>query len=165
MMLAFVLGSGWMPAAAAPGPVPGGANQRVGVSGTLSSTLFNGTIRLHGMSLKDAVPADNVRAIRGERTLVFRALVSNGTHHEDHGYFNAALADARGVIVEGRVSDDGWRAQQGASARTMYSFSVPPDFVPVKLLFTEAAHVKDPAFRITIRPSDLGAVPAAVPGP
>ncbi len=165
MLLAFVLGSGWTPAVAKPTPVPGGANQRAGVTGTLSSVLFNGTLRLKNMSLKDAVPGDNVRPKPGERTLVFRVIVSNGTKHEDHGYFNAQLADADGITIEGRVSDDGWTLQQGQAARTMYSFSVPHDFVPAKLVLAEAAHVKDPAFRITIRPSDLGAAPEPMPSP
>ena len=166
MLLAFVLGSGVTPAPAAPTPVPGGANQRAGVTGTLSQVLFNGTLRLKNMSLKDAVPADNVRPIKpGDRALVFRVVVSNGTKHEDHGYFNAQLADADGITIEGRVSDDGWSLQQGQAARTMYSFSVPHDFVPAKLVLAEAAHVKDRAFRIIIRPSDLGPAPAPLPTP
>ncbi len=164
MLLAFVLGSGWTPAVAKPTPVPGGANQRAGVTGTLSQVLFNGTIRLKKMSLKDAVEADNVRPMKpGDRALVFRVVVSNGTKHEDHGYFDAQLADADGVTIEGRVSDDGWSLQQGQAAKTMYSFSVPHDFVPTKLVLMEAAHVKDRAFRITIRPTDLPPAPAAAP--
>jgi len=96
MLLAFVLGGGGA-VAAAPTPVPGGANQRAGVSGAMDQVLFNGKLRLQGMSLKDATPADTVRPSTGQRGLVFRVLVSNGTKRADHGYFNTQLADTDGA--------------------------------------------------------------------
>jgi hypothetical protein len=161
MLLALVLGGGAVSAVAAPTPVPGGANQLTGVNGTLSQTLFNGTLRLHGMSLKDAAPADNVRPnAPGERALVFRAVVNNGTHHEDHGYFDATLADADGITVTGRPLDSGWSIEPGAAARVVNAFSVPAGFVPAKLLLVEAAHPKARAFRITIKSGDLSATTA-----
>ena len=164
MFLALVIGGGAATALAKPTPVPGGANQLAGVSGTLSQTLFNGTLRLHGMSLKDAVPADNVHPNAvGDRTLVFRAIVNNGTHHEDHGYFDATLADADGITVMGRPLNDGWSLEPGAAARVVNAFSVPAGFVPTKLLLVEAAHPKSGAFRITIKAGYLPAAPAAGP--
>jgi hypothetical protein len=165
MLFALVLGGAAVSALAAPTPVPGGANQLAGVSGTLKQTLFNGTLRLHGMSLKDAVPADNVHPnAPGERALVFRAIVNNGTHHEDHGYFDATLSDADGITVTGRPLDSGWSLEPGAGARVVNGFSVPVGFVPTKLLLVESAHPKSRAFRITIKPGDLPApAPAASP--
>jgi hypothetical protein len=166
MLLAFVLGGDAATALAKPTPVPGGANQLSGVSGTLSQTLFNGTLRLHGMSLKDAGPADNVHPnAPGERALVFRAVVNNGTHHEDHGYFDATLADADGITVLGQPLDSGWSLEPGAAARLANGFSVPAGFVPTKLLLVEAAHPKARAFRITLKPGDLPAAPGAPGAP
>ncbi|GAC1419952.1 MAG: hypothetical protein NVSMB64_29140 [Candidatus Velthaea sp.] len=145
-----------------PAPVPGGAYQTSGVSGKLSQVLFNGTIRLRSMSLKDAAPGDKMRPNGAtERALVFRAIVSNGTHHEDHGYFDATLVDANGITVTGRPLDDGWSVQPGAAARTIVGFSIPGDFVPVRIVLMEAAHVKDRAFRIAL-PADA-LPPAPVP--
>ena len=166
MLLALLLGGEAASALAAPKPtpVPGGANATAGVSGTLAQTLFNGTLRLRAMSLKDAAPADNVHPnAAGERALVFHAIVSNGTHHENHGYFDATLADADGITITGRPLDDGWSLEQGAAARTATGFSVPATFTPTKLVLREAAAPHERAFRITIRANDLpttGAHPA-----
>jgi hypothetical protein len=169
VLLALLLGADAATALAKPTPVPGGANQLAGVSGTLSQTLFNGTLRIHGMSLKDAGPNDGIRPnASGERALVFRAVISNGTKHEDHGYFDATLADADGITVTGRPLDSGWSLEPGAGARVVNGFSVPAGFVPTKLLLVEAAHPKSRAFRITLKPGDLSpssGVPGAAGAP
>jgi hypothetical protein len=162
MLLAFLLSGESTPAWAQPTPVPGGANQKAGVTGTFSQVLFNGRLRLRGMSLKDAVPADNMRPnAAGERALVFRVIVSNGTQRESHGYFDAALSDANGITISGRPLDDGWTLEQGAAAREAIGFSVPADFVPTKLVLTTAAAPNEKVFRITIRSTDLSAASAA----
>jgi hypothetical protein len=166
MLTAFVLGGGTLLANAAPTPVPGGANQTSGVSGSMSQTLFNGTLRIKGMSLKDAGPADHINPnAPGERALVFRSIVSNGTKHEHHGYFDASLADANGITIAGRPLDSGWSLEPGAAAHAVNGFSVPHDFVPVRLVLIESAHPKARAFRIAVRPSDLGAAPAPAATP
>jgi hypothetical protein len=164
MLLALLLGGETTPAWAAPTPVPGGANQKAGITGTLSQVLFNGKLRLRAMSLKDPIPADNMHANNaGDRPLVFHAIISNGTQHEDHGFFNATLADADGITVEGRPLDDGWGLEQGAAARIRMGFSVPAGFVPVKLFLIKASAPHDPAFRITIRPADVPAASSEPP--
>lgn len=163
MLLALILGSeaGTALATPKPSPVPGGADATTGVSGTLAQTLFNGTLRLRAMSLKDAAPADNVHpAAAGERAIVFHAIVSNGTHHENHGYFDATLSDADGITITGRPLDDGWSLEQGAAARTATGFSIPSTFTPTKLVLREAAAPHDRAFRITIRTIDLSTASA-----
>jgi len=159
MLLAFVLGGDAMRAIAAPKPtpVPGGAYQTSGVSGSMSQTLFNGTLRLKGMSLKEAGPSDNIHPNAGdERALVFRGIISNGTKRENHGYFDATLADADGITVKGRPLDSGWSVEPGAAARFVNGFSVPPGFVPVRLVLIESATTKG-AFRIALKPGDLAA--------
>jgi hypothetical protein len=166
MLLAFLLGSETTPASAVPTPtpVPGGANQKAGVSGTLAQVLFNGKLRLRAMSLKDPVATDNMHANNpGDRPLVLHAIVSNGTQHEDHGFFNATLADANGITVTGRPLDEGWGLEQGTAARIRMGFSVPADFVPTKLVLSKASAPNDPAFRITIRPGDVPAASSAPP--
>ncbi|HEX3464548.1 MAG TPA: hypothetical protein VHS78_10920 [Candidatus Elarobacter sp.] len=166
MLLVFLLldGPSSVVAAAVPTPVPGGANQVGGVSGTLSQVLFNGTLRLRAMSLRDAVPADNVRPnAAGQRALVFRAIVSNGTKRENHGFFNAALSDADGITIEGRPLDDGWTLAPAAATHLGIAFSVPAGFVPTKLVLIQAAVSRPAAFRIALRPTDLGPAPTPAP--
>ncbi len=166
ILLVLVLGGDAFLADAKPTPVPGGANQTAGVSGGLSQTLFNGTLRLKGMSLKDAGPNDHIKPnAPGERALVFRAIVSNGTKHENHGYFNASLADANGITIAGRPLDDGWSMEPGAAAHAVNGFSVPSDFVPVRLILIQAATPKARAFRIKIGPNDLAPAPAPAASP
>ncbi len=166
MLLASVLGGDALLADAAPTPVPGGANQTAGVSGSLSQTLFNGTLRIKSMSLKDAVPADHINPnAPGERALVFRAIVSNGIKHEDHGYFDASLADANGITIAGRPLDSGWSLEPGAAAHVVNGFSVPRDFVPVRLVLIESAHPKARAFRIAIHANEIAPAPAPAATP
>src|SRR5471032_1543135 len=126
----------------------------------MSQVLFNGTLRLRGMSLKDAVPSDNVHPNGSDtRALVFRTLVSNGSPRNNHGYFDASLADANGITIAGRPIDSGWDLEPGAAAKSAYGFSLPADFVPVRLVLVQAATPKVRAFRIAIRPTDLAATP------
>ena len=161
MLLAFVLGGDAVAAMAKATPPPGGANQINGVQGTLSQTLFNGTLRLKSMSLGDPKATDSMHPNAAtDRALVFRAIVSNGTHHENHGYFDATLADADGITVTGRPLDDGWSLQPGTAARTSIGFSVPAGFVPVRIVLIQAAAPKARAFRVTLRPGDVPAAPA-----
>ncbi|WP_317996256.1 hypothetical protein [Vulcanimicrobium alpinum] len=155
-LLTVVLGGGAAYAATSPAPIPGGANQIAGVSGTFASVLFNGTLRVRAMSLQNPGPNDNVHAnAAGERPLVFRAIVSNGTHHENHGYFDATLSDADGITVTGRPIDDGWSLEPGSAARTAIAFSLPAQFVPVKLVLVQAAAPHARAFRMALRAQDL----------
>ncbi len=164
MLLAFLLGGNALLANAAPTPVPGGANQTTGVSGSMSQTLFNGTLRIKAMSLKDAQPDDHIRPnAPTERALVFRTIVSNGTKHENHGYFDASLADADGITIAGRPLDGGWSLEPGAATHAIMGFSVPSTFVPVRLVLIQAAKSKPVAFRVAVRPSDVA--PAPIPSP
>ncbi|GAC1310012.1 MAG: hypothetical protein NVSMB21_17280 [Vulcanimicrobiaceae bacterium] len=148
-------------------PEPGGANGHAGVSGTLHSVLFNGRLRLRAMAFRNPVGNDwkNVNAPT-DRPIIFTAIVSNGMQRSLHGFFKGALADANGVTVEGRPTDDGWSFEQGAAARIKMWFSVPADFVPVRLVLTEEAVERPKAFRIAIAPSDFPAAStAATPAP
>lgn len=148
---------------AAPTPVPGGANETGGVSGDMSQALFNGTLRIRGMSLKEAQPGEHYANLTapaaGQRAIILRMIVSNGTHRENHGYFDATLADADGITITGNVLDEGWTLQPGAAARVAIGFIVPNDFVPSRAVLIQAAQSKPRAFRIEIRRADLPSRP------
>ncbi len=166
MLLAFLLGCDAALAAAAPTPVPGGANQTNGVSGSMSQVLFNGKLRIRGMSLKEATAGEHYAHLSpptdGQRSIILRLVVSNGTHHATHGYFDASLADADGVTITGSILDDGWDLQPGAAARVAIGFNVPKDFVPTRIVLIAAAEPHPRAFRIAIGAGDF---PAAAPAP
>lgn len=165
-LLACVLVCNAAVAHATSNPIPGGANQTAGVSGNMSQVLFNGKLRLRGMSLREAAPGEHYSQLTppadGQRAIILRMIVSNGTHRENHGYFNATLADANGITITGSVLDDGWDLQPGAAARVSIGFIVPRDFVPSRIILIQAAEPHPQAFRIAIRPGDL---PAPAPGP
>lgn len=153
-----------VPSSAAPTPVPGGANQVDGVSGTFSQVLFNGTLRVRKMSLRDTMPDDQFSADqKGERALIFKAVVSNGTQSLDDDFFRATLADADGITIAGRQLSGMWRLEPGAAARVKIGFAVPADFVPTKIVLTEGYASKPKVFRIAIGPADVA--PVAAPAP
>lgn len=154
-----ILAAGQAVLAAVPTPVPGGADMVGGVTGTMSQVLFNGKLRLKSMKLREAVETDREPVLSNGRSVVFQAVVSNGTQRSIHGYFSAALADADGITVNGRPLDDGWDLEPGAAARAAYGFQIPADFKPVRLVLVEATDPKAKAFRVTIKPADFPAAP------
>jgi len=144
------------PASPPPTPEPGGANQQAGVSGPLSSILFNGVLRLKRMNLRDPIEKDKMHPnAPSTHAIVFTAIVSNGTKESTHGFFNALLSDADGITTPGRVLDDGWDLQPGAAARIAIGFSLPDNFVPTKIILIEAARSKAKAFRILLTPAEV----------
>ncbi|GAC1597340.1 MAG: hypothetical protein NVS3B28_29200 [Candidatus Velthaea sp.] len=162
----LLVGGDIVPAMAAPTPLPGGANQVGGVSGTFSQVLFNGTLRVRKMSLRDTMPEDQFTADqKGERALIFKAIVSNGTHTLNDDFFKATLADADGITIPGRQLGGMWRLDPGAAARVKIGFAVPAGFVPTKLVLTEGYAPKPKVFRIAVGPADVApvAAPAASP--
>ncbi|MBC5829031.1 MAG: hypothetical protein GIW98_02430 [Candidatus Eremiobacteraeota bacterium] len=166
VLLAFLFGGDGAPAVAAPTIIPGGANQTSGVSGNMSQVLFNGKLRIRGMSLREALPDEHYAHMSpptaGQRAIILRLIVSNGTHHENHGYFNASLADVDGITITGSVLDEGWSLEPGAAARCAVGFNVPRDFIPTRIVLIQAAEPHPRAFRIGIRPGDF---PVAAPFP
>src|SRR5580698_1003708 len=91
-------------AGAAPTPIPGGANQLKGVSGGLSSTLFNGKMRIRKMQLRAATAAEASPAA-GQTAVTFVYLVSNGTSAARSGNFTASMVDSDGVAVNGHSTN------------------------------------------------------------
>ncbi len=139
-------------------PLPGGANMIGGVTGTMSQVLFNGKLRLKSMKLREAVEADREPVLPNGRSIVFQAVVSNGTQLRTFGYFNAALADADGVTVTGRPLHT-WDLEPGTAARTAYAFQIPADFKPVRLVLIEVSVPNAKAFRVTVKPTDFPPAP------
>jgi hypothetical protein len=142
---------------AAPTPIPGGANQLNGVSGGLSSALFNGKVRIRKMALRTST-ADEYAPEDGQRGLVFSWLVSNGTHSARAGNFSASLADADGVVIDGKtlsVYSAYYSLQPGAAARGMIQFIIPAGYAPTKLLLVDLGGPSGPAFRINLTATDV----------
>jgi hypothetical protein len=146
-------------AAAGPTPVPGGANQVSGVSGPLSSTLFNGKVRIREMALRNATAAEYTPD-GGNRGIIFSWLVSNGTSSARTGYFASSISDADGVVIDGKqtsVYSTFYTLQPGSAARATMQFIVPANFVPTKILLTDQGSPAGPAFRILLNPADVPA--------
>jgi hypothetical protein len=144
---------------AAPTPIPGGANQLKGVSGGLSSTLFNGKMRIRKMQLRAATAAEASPAT-GQTAVTFVYLVSNGTSAARSGNFTASMVDSDGVAVNGHstnVYSAFYSLQPGVPARGMIAFVLDSGFTPVKILLTDG---NGPAFRINVKPTDLPATQA-----
>lgn len=153
-------------APAAPTPVPGGAYQLKGVTGGLSSTLFNGTLRVRNMRLRPAT-ANEASPGRGQTALTFTYLVSNGTSKSQHGNLGASIVDADGVSVNGRsmsVYSAYYALDPGAATRGTIEFTLDAGFMPVKIVLGGGG---GPVFRIDLKPSDVpgAATPSAMPAP
>jgi hypothetical protein len=139
MLLTFLLGGDSGPGPAAHGFGP-------------ASTLFNGKLRLRAASLHHAEgPPALVPAVAGDRILIFRAIVSNGSPSRVMGNFDAELADDDGYTVTGRPLEGDWDLARGAAARTAAEFHVDPHFMPVKLILIDTSEPDVAAFRFDVR--------------
>ena len=151
-----VSGVAW---AAAPTPVPGGANQAVGVAGTFGQKLFNGQVRLVPRQLRNAVDADGLSAVPSQKWIVFTASASNGTAHAfDMSQFIASIADANGDTHQAqpdKVKPMGgvYGVPPGVQWQEQIFFDVPAAFVPAKIVLLPFDR-KHGAFRVTVRASD-----------
>ena len=167
LAVAFITGSSVSADAATKlTPIPGGANQLKGVSGKLTSTLFNGHLRIRKMQLRLST-ADEASPRDGQRAITLTYVVSNGTSRELSGYFNAVVADADGDAVDESIQKSGtfFDLIPAASARGKNPLIVPSDFKPVKIILTNATDA-EPVFRISLQPSDIPAVaPVMSPSP
>ncbi len=116
-----------------------------------ADSVFNGKLRLRALSLREAGSAPaRVPGAAGDRIVIFRAIVSNGSRDVVTGNFDAALADADGHTVAGRPLEGDWNLARGSAARTAAKFYLGPDFVPVKLVLIDTAEPDRPAFRFDV---------------
>lgn len=142
---------------AAPTPIPGGANQLNGVSGGLSSALFNGKVRVRKMALRTSTATEYTPAA-GQRALVFSFLVSNGTHSSRTGYFTASFTDADGVVIDGKavtIYSAFYTLPPGAAGRGTIQFIIPAGYTPTKILLVDQGSPIGPVFRINLKASDV----------
>jgi hypothetical protein len=145
---------------AAPTPMPGGANQIKGVTGTLSSTIFNGKLRFRQFVLRKSTAAEATPDAGGS-ALTLTYLVSDGMSRKAYGNVSASLVDADGVVLGSHtvgVYGAYYTMDPGASARGILYWYLPAGFVPVKILMVPG---DGPALRINLKPSDLPATPPA----
>ncbi len=107
---------------------------------------------LRASTAAEYTPAD------GQRGIVLSWLVSNGTKSERTGYFAASLADADGVVVNGKpvtVYSAYYSLQPGAAARQTMQFVLPAAYSPTKILLVDQGGPAGPAFRIELKSSDI----------
>ena len=155
-----LLGAFGTPSSAAGGtstPMPGGAYQLKGLNGTMSSTLFNGKIRIKKMSFRAPVPKDDMGLQPGQTGIVFSCIVSNGTNDRRTGYLSATLADADGIVLNpsSGPEESDYTLEPGAAARQTFTFTLKDGYKPVKLFLVERANGDVPVFRITVKDADL----------
>jgi hypothetical protein len=150
-------------ATAAPTPMPGGANQLKGVTGTLSSTIFNGKLRFKKFVLRTSTPAE-ATPDPGGMALTLTYIVSDGIPKNIYGNVSATIADVDGVTIPGHsvgVYGAYYSMPPGAAVRGTIYFTMPAGFTPVKILLTPG---DGPAIRINLKPSDIP-TPSPSPSP
>ncbi len=139
-LTALACGLGASSAAAAPTPVPGGANQVSALSGATGQTLFNGIVRLKVVELRDATAADHPEAALpgpDKRVMVMTVLVRNGAHANFADLLRYTLADADDVtyeIPDYLIKPNPLNIIQGSAARQRALFLVDTAFHPTKLI-------------------------------
>lgn len=140
-------------------PVPGGANQASGVSGTFGQKLFNGEVRLVPKEIRDANESDGLSAASGQKWIVFTASASNGTAHAlDMQQFIASIVNSDGDTLQAqpdKVKPTGglFGVPPGGGWKEQILFDIPANFVPAKIVLLPYNR-KHPAFRITVRAED-----------
>lgn len=145
-------------ALAPPTPIPGGAYQLRGMNGTLTSTLFNGKIRVRKMAFRQPGPNDHMDLQAGQKALIFTCLVSNGTKATRVGFLNAKLVDADGVVLDsfgGDPEESSYALPPGAAFHQTFRFILKDGFAPVKLFLQEQANRDSPVFRIDLKSTDI----------
>ena len=138
-------------------PMPGGAYQLKGLNGTMSSTLFDGSIRIKKMSFRTATSTE-MTVQPGESAIVFSCIVSNGTNDRRTGYLAASLVDADGIVLDsygGDPEESLYTLEPGAAARQSFRFTLKDGFKPVKLFLIERGNGTQPVFRVTVHAGDL----------
>lgn len=143
-----------------PTPVPGGANQAMGVAGTFGQKLFNGEVRLVPKEIRDANDSDGLTAASGDKWIVFTASASNGTAHAlDMTQFIASIVSADGDTVQANhLKPNGgvYGVPPGGQWKEQIFFVTPANFVPTKIVLLPFDR-KHQAFRITVRAADYAA--------
>jgi hypothetical protein len=137
--------------------LPGGAYQLKGLNGTMSSTLFSGSIRIKKMTFRTATSKE-MTAQAGESAIVFSCIVSNGTNERRTGYLAASLVDADGIVLDsygGDPEESLYTLEPGAAARQSFRFTLKDGFKRVKLFLIERANGTQPVFRVTVHAGDL----------
>jgi hypothetical protein len=145
--------------AAAPTPVPGGADPIKAVSGFAGEPMWNGVLRYKVQELRDARPEDHPETLLpgpNQKVMVFRASLRNGTAKQFAELLTYTLVDKNDVAFEIPSRDltpASLVVAQGDNARIAALFVADQSFVPVKLLIqcaTCGSSSRFAAFRVTI---------------
>ncbi len=150
--------AGAVQVAAAPTPVPGGANQLNAISGKVGDTLWNGVLRFKVVEVRDATPADHPESVvplASQKVMVVTAIIRNGTTSSWGELVSYTLADKDDISFEipGHFfTPVSLTIQQGASVKQTALFPVDKSYVPTKLIFQCGSCAKGAfkPFRVTI---------------
>ena len=169
LLTAAVIFGSFVPAGAAPTPIPGGANQVKAVSGNAGDPMWNGMVRYKVQELREARPEEHPETLLpgpNQKVMVFRASLRNGTAKQFAELLTYTLADKDDVTFEipsHYLTPAPLVVAQGAAARIGGLFLADKSFVPVKLLI-QCATCGTPnrfgAFRVKLPPAPA---PAASP--
>jgi hypothetical protein len=127
--------------AAAPTPVPGGANAVSALSAKSGDTVFNGVLRIKVLALRDATDADDKpnqpSPSADQKIMYLQTLLHNGKTDTFTDLLTYTLADADAVSVQvpsSAIQHANPSILQGAALRQWATFLVDKDFKPVKLI-------------------------------
>ena len=155
--------------AAAPTPLPGGANQVNAVSGAVGEPMWNGVVHYKVQELRDARPEDHPETLLpgpNQKVMLLRASLRNGTPKQFAELLTYTLADKDDVTYEipsSSLAPSPLVVAQGAVARIGGLFLADKNFLPVKLLIQCAscsASTGFGAFRVKV---PAAPAPAASP--
>ncbi len=124
---------------AAPTPMPGGSNQLNAVSGKLGTTLFNGTIRLKVLELRDATAGEaaSMTPAADKKVMVMSVLIHNGLSTNFGELLDYTLADKDDVsflVPSINITPNPLNILQAAAAKQRALFIVDKSFAPTKLI-------------------------------
>jgi hypothetical protein len=155
LAIALAIGAMSGAVAAAPTPVPGGANQVKALSGTVGQTIFNGVLRINISDVRAATPEEVAKVLPnpGQKVLAFSVLLRNGTPADFIDLVVYELADKDDISVNvptASYTHANLHIQQGAAAKQDALLAVDKDFVPTKVIVKCATCGTKSAFR-TVR--------------
>lgn len=143
-----------------PPVIPGGANQKEGVSGAVQEWLFNGKYRLRVDRLAEATPADLdadaglPRPDAGQKVWLLQMTLKFAQKEQDVDTIDISMADADDITQTFLpyliVPNPTPLTVQGGAWKEAASILLPAQFVPARLVITFPSSAKLPAFRVKL---------------
>ena len=127
------------PAASAPTPIPGGADQVSAVAGTVGKPVWNGVLKITLSPLRDATDEETKTILPSDsqKAMYFAARLQNGSHDTFADLLTYQFADANGItsdVAPYLIKHGNPHILQGGAQMQSAVFPVDKDFVPTKLI-------------------------------